>query len=434
MKLGDYSPPTAPARDQQRCALDHGLGRTLQWALAGKLADEPLLEACLHDRRFDMEVEGPRGEWLWRILQAVGAVERCRVPILHALYELSDDSGAQLCELARHYAATGDEAFRTRLYEIVEQKPVPDSPWLGEEDIVRLDGRQALLFAARLRGRLLADRPWEWHDRSLVDFAMEHLGAGRVQGVLETSSDDAVRRFWDNWRRDSESHAEAASSRTAREESRERLRATSVDDVVRAAAGPGQCYWLRGWGMHAEPAHLQAVLPHLWSAAEPHTIVNLLRIFAARALPEFDGRLIELCRHDDEEIKRRAYAALQRNAHPLVRQFAQARLRAHDGAAVALFAKNYQRGDEREILEALELPEDACALHWLLMDVVKMLEENADADPSQLGVAAYALTPCATCRYYATRMLLNRRAAPDWLIEECRYDSCADCRELVGQA
>src|SRR5262245_63187426 len=103
------------------------------WALRGRLDDEPLLEACLRDQRFDGQVEGPRGGWLWQMIEAVGAREQFRVPILHALYDLADDRSAkQLCQLARRYAEAGDETFRTLLYEIVEQKPVADSPWLGE--------------------------------------------------------------------------------------------------------------------------------------------------------------------------------------------------------------------------------------------------------------------------------------------------------------
>src|SRR5262245_51521032 len=104
MKFGDYAPPSSPSPDQQPDALRKGLGRALQWATNGRLDDEPLLEACVHDHRFDAQVEGPRGDWLWRMVQAVGATDRFRVPILHALYGLDDDrSAVQLCQLARYY-------------------------------------------------------------------------------------------------------------------------------------------------------------------------------------------------------------------------------------------------------------------------------------------------------------------------------------------
>jgi len=93
------------------------------------------------------------------MITGMDAVDRFRVPILHALYALSDDRNAQqLCELAGCYAGAGDETFRLQLYEIVEQEPIPDRPWLGEDGIIQLDGEQAFLFAARVRGTRLADR------------------------------------------------------------------------------------------------------------------------------------------------------------------------------------------------------------------------------------------------------------------------------------
>ncbi len=431
MKFGDYSPPPSPSLGQQRDALRKGLGRALRWALSGSLGDEPLLEACLRDQRFDAQVESPRGDWLWRMVRAVGATERFRVPVLHAFYDLSDDrSASQLCKLARRYAEAGDETFRTRLYEVVEQKPFADSHWLGEEEIVALDGEQAFLFAARVRGRLLAGREWEWDDGSLIDLAVERFGEDHVSRLLEAATEEGIIRFREHWRQDRQKQAEQKAHRSHKE----RMAATSVEEILRAAEGDGKCFWFRGWGIHAADPALRAVLQRLWSEREPRVIANLVNVFSARPLPEFDARLVELCRHGDEEVRRRAFAALGQNAHPLVREFALTELEkgVRDGSVVALFINNYRQGDEHRILEAVELPDDECQLHWLLMDVIKVLEKNPEADCSRLGVIGYATTPCENCRFYAARLLLNQHAAADWLIEECRYDSGEDCRALVG--
>ena len=125
---------------------------------------------------------------------------------------------------------------------------------------------------------------------------------------------------------------------------------------------------------------------------------------------------------------------MEQNAHPLIRQFALSELQkgVRDGSVVALFVNNYRQGDEHRLLEAVELPGDECDLHWLLMDVIKVLEKNPEADFSRLGIVSYALTPCENCRFYAARLLLNQHAAPAWLVEECWYDSGEDCRALVG--
>jgi hypothetical protein len=433
MKYGDYSPAASPSPNQQQDALRKGLGRALQWALSGRLNDEPLLAACLRDQRYDMQIDDSRGDWLWRIIRAIGATERFRVPILHALYDLSDDRSAnQLCELARFYAETGDETFRTRLYEIVDQKPLDLDPWLGEEEIIGLDGERGFLFAAGVRGRQLAKREWECDDENPIYLATRRFGEQNVSTLLEASSDGAVKRFQEGWRRERQRKAEASPLPSHRE----RMAAIPVEEVFRASNGEGRCFWLRGWGKYAKAADLQAVLQYLWTAREPRVIANLLKVFSGRALPEFDARLIELCRHGDKEVREWSFRALEQNAHPLVREFALKELPkgVHDRSVTALFINNYRHGDENRILEAMELPADPCELHWLLMNSKEILEKHPEADCSRLGVITYVLTPCARCRFHAAQLLLNRQVAPEWLAEECRYDSEKDCQQLVEKA
>ncbi len=430
MKFGDYSPPSSPSLDQQRDALQKGLGRAWQWALNGRLGDEPLLEACLQDKRFDAQCEESRAGWLWQIVGAADAMQRFRVPILHALHELSDERSAnQLCELARFYAETGDGTFRDRLYEIVEQRPFPESPSLGEEEIMALDGERAFLFAARVRGQQLACREWDWDDRSLIDQATDCLGEDRVSSLLSAPSDTAVSRFGECWRRDKQRAAEVKQAQSHRE----RMKALPVEEINRAAEGDTKCYWFRGWGMHAEEADLKAVLQRLWTVEEPRVIANLVKVFVARPLPEFDAQLIKLCRHADKEVRAWAFRGLKENAHPLVRVFALTELQKglRDRSVVGLFINNNRQGDEHLILNAMELPDDECELHWLLMDVIKVLEKNTEADCSRLAVISYALTPCANCRFDAARLLHQQQVAPEWLWEECRFDSAEDCRKLV---
>jgi hypothetical protein len=433
MEFGDYSPSSCPSPAQQRDALQKGLGRALQWALNGRLRDEPLLEACLEDKRFDRTVDDSRAGWLWQIVRTVGAVSRFRTPLLHALYDLADDESAeQLCQLGQRYAETGDQTFRERLYEITDQKPFPDSPWLGEEQIVALDGEKGFLFAARLRGRQLATRQWDWHDRTFVDSAVAQLGLERVRGLLEGSPDAAVKRFAEAYRRHEQGQVQTGGS----ESHGERMIKVPAHDVIRAAHASDRCYWFRGWGIHASHDSLRAVLEYLWIAREPTIIAKLLIVFSARALPQFDPRLIEFCGHIAKEVRSRALIALEQNKHPLVRDFALRELRTglRSAHVAGLFINNYVRGDEQRLLEALEFPADNEDLHSLLMEVVKILEKNPEAGSSELGVISYVITPCAFCRFRAARLLVNRETAPAWLEEECRHDSGNDCRKLVETA
>jgi len=430
MNFGDYAPTHSPSPDQQRDALRKGLGRAVQWAVAGQLDDQSLLEACLRDFRFDVQVEDSRGDWLWRMIQAVNAADRFRVPILHALYDLSDERSAnQLCELARRYAEAGDQTFRSRLYEIVGQKPFDDSRWLGETEVVELDGEEGFLFAARVRGEQLAKREWDWDDNALVADASERLGPERVSRLLENTKDRAIASFREVWRQ----QEAATAARDRQEPYGDRMRAITVGEIVAAAgSADDQLILFRSWGRYADEKDLEVVLRHVRDTDEPKVIANLLQVFSHRTIPSFDARLIDLCGHGDREVRRRAYIALENVEHPLVRQFALDRLEKGllDGLVAGLFINNYERGDEQRILEAMEYPADEVEGHWLLMDVVKVLEANPDADCSQLAVIAYALTPCETCRFHAAQLLHDRGEAPRWLIDECRDDSAERSRGL----
>jgi hypothetical protein len=433
MQFTDFSPPSSPSLEQQRDALQKGLGRAVQWALAGRLDDGPLLEACLRDQRYDHQFEECRADWLWRIVTTLGAAGRFRAPILHALSELADDwSTEQLCGFARHYAETGDETFRCRLYELVEQKPFSRCEWLGEEDILELDGEQGFLFAARARGKLLANREWQCEDGCLIDAATERFGEERIRSVLADASDEHVRRFQQAWSR-SRQPAPDGNPRAAHQA---RARAITVPEILATAEQPHNFFGpFRRWGTFADEDGLRAVLRHLWSERNPVVIANLLKIFSGRPLPEFDPRMIDFCVHEDESVRKWACAALKRTRHPLVAEFARAQVEQGlpDRMVLKLFVNNYEAGDERRILQVLELPDVNWERHGLLMDVITMLEAHPQADCSQLAIIAYASTPCENCRRDAAGLLHDRQAAPHWLTAECQFDSSEECRSMITQ-
>lgn len=428
MRFLDFSPPASPSPNEQRDALQKGLGRARQWALAGRLADGPLLDACLCDQRFDQQCEDRRGEWLWNIVQDVGAQDRFRDTIFEALGALPDESAAQLCELARHFARSGDEQFRSRLYEIVELKPLTDRPWLGEAEIIDLDGEDAFLFAAGVRGERLATGEWDWDDGSLTFDAVERFGEERIVSLLAASTDVGIKRFYECWRQQDQAKSSDA------EAHRDRMRSFAVHDILEAANGQDKCYWFRGWGMYADEPDLRAILSALRAADDPNVIGRLLQVFSNRALPEFDPRLIELCQHDDDNVWCRAFTALALNADAAVRSFALEQLAIEaTRPVISLFARNFRPGDEQRILEAMRLPEEPCELHWLLRDVLDVLERNPEAECSQLAIITYGSTPCQNCRFYAARVLHKQDTAPAWLIEECRFDADERCRRLFTE-
>ena len=181
-----------------------------------------------------------------------------------------------------------------------------------------------------------------------------------------------------------------------------------------------------GWGMHATDAELELVLDSVESLTESAQLICLLRIFSRRALPRMDSRITDLCVYPDRDVQRTAYRALANNSHPTIRQFAIDQIREGEPYAIPLLRKNYAPGDERAILNSINLTGNLNETHWTLSDIIKVLEDNPSAEGLQLGIIAYASTPCGICRSAAAKLLIEQGTAPQWLVEECRFDSGND--------
>jgi hypothetical protein len=431
LQFTDFSPSKSPSLEQQWNALQKGLGRAALWAIEGHLAEDLLLDACVHDQRYDAQCEDNRGQWLWEILNSRGLTARFRAPILDALRCVSTGSDAeQICELVFQYAARGDNECRSQLHEFVERRPIEDSPWIGERQLLELGGADAFRFIARVRGKSLEAREWDWDDGGITDEAIEKLGEAAVNAVLDGSSDPAIGRFTAVWRQGALQRKRSSAWLTAEE-----WKAVAVNEILEEAYREDEMYRyrFRAWGRTANEADLEVVLNYLCEARDPLVIAKLLRVFSMRALPHFDRRLIDLCVHEDLDVRQRALVALENISHPAIRQFALEQLRepVRSSSVVGLFVLNFESGDEQRILESVQLPADSDDRHSILMDVTKVFEKNQNADCSKLAQIAYAETPCADCLFIAVKLLVAQNAAPGWLLAECRHDSLAECREFV---
>ncbi|MFK7777069.1 MAG: hypothetical protein QM501_02950 [Gimesia sp.] len=429
MIFTDFKPPSSPTLSEQRDALQKGLGRTVQWANASLLDEALLLEACLHDQRYDPQFEDTRAGWLWQLIRQIEAKDHFREPILYALQNETDGwNASQLCEFAFYYAEAGDETFRNTIYHFVEQKPFEENVSLGEKEIIRLDGEQGFLFAARVRGERLETTEWDWDDEYFVSNAMEQCGKEQITRLFQMTTHTNIKRFHEHWNKCQKEQSSCKNKGSFIE----RMHAFSADNIIEAAQNNDDNFSFSGWGRQADTASLNKILETVWQTTELSVLRNLIRVFFKQTLPKFDCRLIDLCQHPDEKLQRRSFSVLANHSHPAVREFAleQLAIEATDNI-VSLFINNYEVGDEIRLLKAIELPEDPDNIHSLLSDVMKVLEYNTEADATRLAHIAYAATPCELCRYKAANLLHGQGVAPAWMLEECGYDSYEETRKLA---
>jgi hypothetical protein len=309
-------------------------------------------------------------------------------------------------------------------------------PWLGEEEVMRLDGDEGFLLALRRHAVDLQSREWEWFDGALVDNARKILGEQHVTDLLAAicANEPIAGHFVELLDRESKPPKDPEANRDAY---RAELASVTVDDIIAAAESLEKTRArFRGWGRQAASGDLEAVLERMLRCQSSESLQRFLQVFAVRQLPHFDSRILDLCQHEDLQVRRRATTAAAINRNAEVRKFAINKLDdpEYQGAAIEMLVKNYERGDEQTVLDAIVLPEDDCDRHWMLLSLLKLIEDNSAAEYHGAAELIYEQTPCSRCRCWAVKLLAERDALPKQIWAECQFDVEPDTRALVGGA
>ena len=430
MQLADCSPPANPTVEEQRDALTKGLGRAFQWARAGTLDQQILLEACLNNLVFDFQVDESRGGWLWQLINERGAFEAFRNPLLQALNSLSDFRDAsQLCEIAVEYALTGDTDFRNVLRRIAIRQPLgEESLEDAEKAVMEFDGIEGFLKLAAEYGKRMKHRDWEWQASRLMDRAEERFGKEVVKAAISRSRHSDIVRLRRKWYRQYRASSKSQVRRNRTDEQ------AGADDLIAQLKtnGRGRISQWR-WAREASEEELRKVAQATLAEKDRKVLARLLQVFVNRDWPEDVDRLVEFCRHENEYVSNAAWLAANRLSHPAVRALAIEGAKAGfpDPKAIGAFAANYVEGDEDLILEAIVLSEFETINHVLFLEALDVLKLNATSDLFRLALAAYRYTPCSLCRSDAVDGLVVCNLAPEWLLEECRDDANGICRRAV---
>ena len=142
-------------------ALALGLGRAvlLRRGHDGDLDRDVILDACLHNRAYDPQVEGSRAEYMIDVIRASGKMSFFADAVLGSLADAEDDSWdtPQRFEVARRLAQSGNAQAREAMYAAFEAKE-----FSGRDvatGFVVLDGVRGLLFVVSRIGMQLARHP-----------------------------------------------------------------------------------------------------------------------------------------------------------------------------------------------------------------------------------------------------------------------------------
>jgi hypothetical protein len=221
--------------------------------------------------------------------------------------------------LTRLFAQDGYVAARDAFYAKFGRNDSAE-PFLGDDQIVALDGIQGLLFVLDRIGAHFIGHPDYCVNDLLLREAEEKSGADAVTSALrEATAENAnIRRYM--------VEVEKNCARTIVNRPPEYRSLTWSELWHRINSGEIGRGSLWGWGHHASEQELKKAANALMTDQDPRLLLANLRVFERRAFPFGPERLIELADTDEGEIETAALRALRHLQDDSVRALALRRL------------------------------------------------------------------------------------------------------------
>jgi len=388
---------------------------------------ELILDACLHNRAYDPQVEGSRAAYMLEVIRESREMAFFTGAVLRSLFDTGHDwDTPQRFELARRLAQSGNTEAREAMYAAFKAAELSASDVAVE--FIELDGINGLLFVVGQIGRQLTANASRWEDDFLVEEASRLCGEEPVDAALQdaakTNAD--VRAFLDGVK-------EVRALRTASQRpNAEGLTYDQIRSLIESGKAGGIVV---RWAEMASDSDLQAAGHDLVQERDPKRLISYLHMFRKRPFPLEITALLNLVELPDGPIPRHALRALANLQDDSVRHLAFKLIETSSserGYSIDLLVNNFRDGDHRIVETWCDAETDPDTVNAFSRSLPALFAAHPDADTEKrLLRSLYEREPCAHCRCSIVECLIQLNALTEDMRRECVYDSYADTRSLM---
>jgi hypothetical protein len=182
------------------------------------------------------------------------------------------------------------------------------------------------------------------------------------------------------------------------------------------------------WARTASQPELETAAADLLDEIDADRLAGYLRIFWYRPFPGPADRLLELARSGQRVLSHSALNALKQLSDQRIRALG---LELRDAG---LLVRNSAAGDYHILEHWLTEAADADACHKLGIDIRHYAKAHRSEEASASLFRLYEKGPCSLCRHDVVEQLIALGRFPEWMREECRYDSYLETRKLASPA
>ncbi|WP_052593169.1 hypothetical protein [Aureispira sp. CCB-QB1] len=378
---------------------------------------------------YDGQCEGPWGDYYYQLICGTPQKDALIEFVLEELAKEQDDWYVltQLYEIAA-LAATedGNERAREVIWERFKQEYAEGDDWNGENALLRIAGKKALLGLARLKGKYLKKRPSEIEFGGLISEFDELYPKLNGRKLLRRASlqDPFIKTYWECVQRNNKPSKK-------RKRTKKKLGYKAIQKRIQTAT----FFWAGPWVDEIKDKTWQKLAEELMKETKFKIQERYLKLFAKRKFPLDSQILFDFVEQKKQSPKRLiapAVEALAMFQSDQIRSYALERLKKKKDILVylPLLKYNYKSGDHLLLDEILQKKWSSEELHDLNYHYRAIYKINSTKECMLPLKRLYGRLNCGVCREEILTTLYKNNGLKKGLLEEMKFDSQQRIRAL----
>ncbi len=386
-----------------------------------------IYRACHNNPDYDPQCSGSRAQYLFELIEMLKNKEAFKAKLIKKFNDSREDSLSwqQLFDLMKLFAQNGNKFAKKAVYRKFQYFTARGENYLGDSEIVDLDGLQGLLFVANEKGKWFSAHPEDRDHDCFITSVQEKFPNIDVWKLLCTQarSNKYIKSYVDVIKK----------YRLRQVKRQERLSYEAITDLIRKNKGVSIVSWART----AKRKDLIRVANDLISEKDEKLIRLRLRAFIETKFPLNYQLLFQFLSSKDKRTQSLALQTLSLFKSEELRNLALKNLPKGNFLSeyLGILARNYQSKDAVLIEKIILSTNNDVELHAMGGSSIKEL--YLTNNPTKKGIKKvlldfYERGYCALCRKELIEIMLQYKLLPKYIREEAKWDCNLDIRSLVS--
>lgn len=412
-------------RESLRC----GTGEAYLILRANKNIDfsKDIEKAALKNYAYDPQCEGDRAFYISQLIELSGKKELFVEAVIKALGKEREDCWnlAQLFALATNYAKQGNERAKHAIYNRFGKKAIKGAEWLGEEEILEIDGLEGIKHIAKVRGKALTKDPDDWEDSFLVDNFQKENPKIKVYNELkkEAETNSFIKKYLDTIKENKWSEPKPPKKPKFNYEFiRNRIdngsRFPASKSVAEKLVKADVIKLANDFRQEKDPDRKEKFLSIFTKIKYPYDYKEILEI--AKGKTSRNNRLVEfacnsLSFFEAKDIRQFALSKLSKTNIPYY--------------YLPLLVANYKRGDHKLLAEIANRYKNEDIIHYLVWSYIQIYIANKTKECKKPLEIIYSKLTCGIHRYDIVKILHDNGVLSKKIQKELEFDSYKAIRD-----